>query len=120
MPSYKWVLHKGKRILYADIASQKTEELLDIIARVKVEIEKEPPGSVLAVCDVKGGRQNTEMNQTLKEFTKEIDPYVKMIAIVGLEGLQTIVFNGLLMFTRTKKVTSKSSEQEAFDYLAGL
>jgi len=120
MPSYKWVHHKGKRILYADIASQKTEELTDIIAQLKGEIVKEPPGSVLAVCEVKGGRQNADMNQALKEFTKEIDPYIKMIAIVGLEGLQTIVFNGLLMFTRTKKVISKNTEPEAFDYLAGL
>ncbi len=120
MPSYKWIVHKSKKILYADIASQKTEDLLDIIARLKAEIEKEPPGSVLAVCQVKGGRQNSEMNQALKDFTKEIDSQVKMIAIVGLEGLQTIVFNGLLMFTRSKKVTSKSSEQEAFDFLAGL
>jgi hypothetical protein len=35
MPSYQWIQHKGKRILYMDIASQTTEEFMDIIERIK-------------------------------------------------------------------------------------
>lgn len=120
MPSLKWVLHNGKRILYADIASQKTEELLDIVARLKVEIEKEPPGSVLSICQVKGGKTNSEINAALKDFIKYIDPYIKMIVVVGLEGLQKILYNSILMLTRTKKLTVKDSEREALDFIAGL
>jgi hypothetical protein len=118
MPSLKWILHKGKRILYTDIASQKTEELLDIVARLKVEIEKEPPNSVICLCNVKGGRTNTEINQTLKEFVKYADQYVKIIAVIGLEGLQKILYNSVLMFSRSKKLTIKNSEEEALDWLA--
>ena len=120
MPSMKWVFHKGKKILYADIASQKTEELLDIVARLKAEIEKEPLGSVLTVCEVKGGKTNSEINAALKDFVKYIDPYMKMIVVVGLEGLQKILYNSILMFTRTKKMTLKDTEEEALDFLAGL
>ena len=47
MPSLQWIRHKDKRILYTDIASQRTEELLDIIERLRLVIEKEPPNSVL-------------------------------------------------------------------------
>jgi hypothetical protein len=62
MPSLKWILHKGKKIIYTDIASQKTEELLDILKRLKAEIEKEPPDSVLILCEVTGGKTSTEIN----------------------------------------------------------
>lgn len=120
MPSLKWVLHKGKRILYADIASQHDEELLDIVARLKLEIEREPLESVLAVCEVRGGKTSSVINKALKEFVKYIDPYIKTIAVVGLEGLQKILYNSVLMFTRTKKLTIKNSEEEALDWLAGL
>ena len=118
MPSFQWIQHKGKRILYTDIASQNTEELLDIVKRLKAEIEKEPLNSVLCLCNVKGGKTNTEINQALKEFVKYVDPYMKMIIVIGLEGLQTIVFNGVLMFTRSKKLTIKNSKEEALDWLA--
>ena len=120
MPSLKWIQHKGKRILYMDIASQKTEELLDIVKRLKAEIEKEPLDSVLCLCEVTGGKTNNEINQALKEFVKYVDPYIKMITVIGLEGLQMIVFNAVLMFTRTKKLTKKTSKEEALDWLAEL
>jgi hypothetical protein len=119
MPSLQWIQHKSKRILYTDIASQKTEELLDIVKRLKAEIEKEPPDSVLCLCNVKDGKTNTEINNALKEFVKYVDPYMKMITVIGLAGLQTIVFNGVLMFTRSKKLSIKSSKEEALDWLAG-
>ena len=118
MPSLKWILHNGKRILYTDIASQKTEELLDIVKRLKVEIENEPLNSVLCLCNVTGGKTNTEINQALKEFVKYADPYMKMITVIGLAGLQTIVFNAVLMFTRSKKLSIKNSREDALDWLA--
>ena len=118
MPSLKWIQHNGKRILYTDIASQQTEELLDIVKRLKAEIGKEPPDSVLCLCEVTGGKTNTEINQALKEFVKYTDPYMKMITVIGLAGLQTILFNAVLMFTRSKKLTTKNSREEALDWLA--
>jgi hypothetical protein len=120
MPSFKWVVHKGTRILCSDIASQKTEELLDIIEKLKKEIEKEPLGSVLSVCRVEGGKTNSEINKEIKDFVKYIDPYMKMTAVIGLAGLQQIVFNSVIMFSRTKKLASKDSEEKALDFLAGL
>ena len=118
MPSLKWIQHNGKRILYTDIASQKTEELLDIVKRLKAEIGNEPLNSVLCLCEVTGGKTNTEINQALKEFVKYADQYTKMTTVIRLAGLQTILFNAVLMFTRSKKLTTKNSREEALDWLA--
>jgi hypothetical protein len=117
MPSFEWISHKGKRILYTDIASQKTEELLDIVERVKPEFAKEPLNSVLCICNVTGGKINTEINKAVKELEKYIDPYTKITAVIGLEGLQKILFNSVLMFTKSKKLTTKNSKEEALDWL---
>jgi hypothetical protein len=118
MPSFQWMQHNGKKILYADIASQKTEELLDIVARIKPVVEIEPLNSIACVCSVKGGKVNTEMVQTLKEFAKYIDPYIKIVVIIGVEGLQTIIFNSVLMFTRSKKIFLKETKEEALDWIS--
>jgi hypothetical protein len=118
MPSLKWIQHKGKRILYTDIASQNTEELLDIVERTKKEFANEPLNSVLCLCNVEGGKINTEINQGVKGLVKFIDPYSKSIAVIGLEGLQKILFNSVLMFTKSKKLSTKNSREEALDYLA--
>jgi hypothetical protein len=42
---------------------------------------------------------------------------MKMITVIGLAGLQTILFNAVLMFTRSKKLTTKNSREEALDWL---
>ncbi len=120
MPSLKWVDYQSKKILYTDIASKNTEELLNISERIRREVGKEPMGSVRLLCNVKDGKINSEINEELKHLLSFIDPYVKMIAVVGLGGLQTIVFNSLLMFTHTKKLISKKSEEEAMNFLSGL
>jgi hypothetical protein len=120
MPSFKWITHNDKKILYIDIASQNTNELMDISGRIKKEVNKQPADSVRIVCNVKDGKTNNEINEELKALVKYIDPFVKMIVVTGMGGLQNIVFSGLLMFTKTKKLTSKSSEKEAMDFLAGL
>ena len=117
MPSYQWIQNKGKRIFYMDIASQKTEELLDIVKRLKAEIEKEPLNSVLSLCNVKGGKTNNEINQALKEFVKYVDPYTKMVTVIGLEGLKTIIFNAIVMFTGNRSLVLKNSKEEALDWL---
>ena len=114
----EWIEHKGKKILYTNIASQKTEELLDIVDRLRQVIEREPPNSVLCICDVTDGKTNPQMIQALKEFAVYIDPYMKTIVLLGIEGLKTILFNSVLMFTRSKKIFLKNSKEEALDWLA--
>jgi hypothetical protein len=96
MPGYQWIEHKNKRILYMDIASQTTEELTDIIERIKLVIVREPLESVLC----------------------QYERHTKMIALLGVEGLQKVLYNGVLMFTRSKKILLKNSRKEALDWLA--
>ena len=120
MPNFEWITHRNTRILYMDIASQKTQDLRDIIARLTPVIEKEPANSILAVVNTTGGRFDKEVSQILKEFTEHNKPYMRMTAIVGVEGLQKVIYNAILMFTQRKNLILKKSREEALDWLAGV
>jgi hypothetical protein len=117
MPGYQWIQYKGKKILYMDIASKTTEEFIDIIERLKKVVVNEPPKSILCLISVKGGKFNNEISQTIKEFAKYCEPYVKVSASIGVEGLMKIVHNAVVMFTGNKSIVLKNSKEEALDWL---
>lgn len=117
MKSCEWLQHKGKKILYMKIASQSTEELQDRIESIKPVVAKEPPHSILCVCDVINGKFNPEMTQMLKEFTKYNEPYIKMTALIGVEGLKKVIYNAVLMFNKRKNLVLKDTKQQALDWL---
>lgn len=100
-----------------DIASQTTEEFIDITERIKKVVVKEPPKSIYGLIYVKDGKFNNEINQTIKEFAKYCDPYVKVVASVGVEGLMKIVHNAVIMFTGNKSIVLKKTKEEALDWL---
>jgi hypothetical protein len=118
MNSYEWIQHKGKNILYMKIASETTEELKERIENIKPVVAKEPPHSILCIADVTNGKFNPEMTQMLKEFTKHNEPYIKMTALVGVEGLKKIIYNAVLTFTKRKNLILKDSKQQALDWLS--
>ena len=117
MPSYQWIQHKGKRILYMDIASQTTEEFMDIIERIKKIVVNEPPKSILCLINVKGGKFNNEISQAIKEFAQYCEPYVKVSASIGVEGLMKIIHNAVVMFTGNKSIVLKKTKEDALDWL---
>ena len=43
---------------------------------------------------------------------------MKIVVLLGIEGLKTILFNSVLMVTRSKKLVLKNSKEEALDWLA--
>ena len=117
MPGYKWMEHKGKRIFYMDLGTQKPEELKEVTSQIELLFEKEPPKSVLCLCNVEGIAIKPEMIQNLKNFTRHNEPYMKMTAILGVEGLKLIIFNSLLAFTRRKNLILHESREKALEWL---
>ena len=117
MPSYKWMEHKGKRIFFMDLGTDKPEDLKATTTQIEKIFEKEPPKSILSLCNVEGITIKPEMVQILKDFTKHNEPYVKMTAILGVDGLRLIIFNSLLAFTRRKNLVLKNSRDTALEWL---
>jgi hypothetical protein len=118
MPTYEWILHKDKRILYMDISHKDAEDLRDRIATLEPIVEKEPPLSILCLLNIEGGVISSEIAKILKDFAKHNEPYMKMSAVIGMERLQHIIFKTVRMLTDRKNMVIKNSKQEALDWLS--
>jgi hypothetical protein len=117
MAVYEWITHQGKRILYMNLAIKTLEELKERIKIMKPVIEKEPPKSVLCIVDVKDANFSPEITQMIKDFAKGNEPYIKVTACIGVEGLKHVIFTGVLAFTKRKNLVLKKSRPEALDWL---
>lgn len=117
MAFYEWIDHKGKRIFYMNLAVKNADDLRERIKVMKPAIEKEPPKSVLCLADVKDGNFSPEITQMIKDFAKSNEPYIKVTACVGVEGLKEVIFTGVLVFTKRKNLVLKKTRQEALDWL---
>jgi len=117
MKSCEWIQHKGKNILYMKIASETAEELKERLESIKPVVVKEPPKSILCIADVINGKFNPEMTQMLKDFTKHNEPYIKMTALIGVEGLKKVIYSGVLLFTGRKNLILKDTKEQAMDWL---
>ena len=102
-----------------DLGTDNPEELKKITSQIELDIEKEPPKSTICICNLKDVtiRLRPEIAQILKDFTKHNEPYMKMTAVIGVEGLKQIIFNSFLDWARRKNLVLKNSEEEALEWL---
>ncbi len=94
--------YKGKVIVCVDVTDleiQRKSEFHSILAQAGERIRKNSPKSQLIITNVKGTRFDKEMAEYMKEYAKGNNPYVKASAVVGLEGLQKIIFTAIRTFT---------------------
>ncbi len=73
--------------------------------------------SLLTLTNVKEMHFSNEIRDAFKEFIKGNKPYVKAGAVIGLNGLQQIIYNGLMKMTG-REIKSFRNEMEAKDWLA--
>ena len=118
MPSINFITHKGVRIVYQDLSYSKPDEILDHIERAKTLVAIQPKNSALVLINVKGASFNLSVSNALREFAKTNGPYVKYSAVYGVEGLQEVIFKGILTFTGRKNIILVKSLEEGKDFLA--
>ena len=118
MPSISFITHKGVRIVYQDLSYSKPDEILDHIKRARALVSIQPKHSALVLINVKGAGFNLSVSNSLREFAKTNAPYVKYSAVYGVEGLQEVIFKGVLTFTGRKNIVLVKSLEEGKDFLA--
>ena len=112
--------YKGKLIVCVDVTDleiQRKSEFQSILAKAGEKIRKNSPKSQLIITNVKGTRFDKEMAECMKDYAKGNNPYVKASAVVGLEGLQKIIFTAIRTFTGRDFHIAESME-EAQEWLA--
>ena len=118
MPNYQIINHKGKTIFHMDFSNLKNiEDINNIISDSATHIRNQSAKSLLTLTKINGMHFSSEIKELFSHFIKGNKPYVKAGAVVGLSGLQQIVYNGLMKVTG-RDIKSFSTVENAKDWLA--
>lgn len=119
-----WQKHKNKEILLGDYSNIKSqEEYVKIIRQAAAKSIKEiktryenPDHAVLMLIDIRDSIIGTETLSIFKENAKKIKPYIKKVAVLGVNGVRKILLESIVWFSGLKAKPFDSPE-EAKDWL---
>jgi hypothetical protein len=112
--------YKGKVIFMMDFSNLKDKnEIQELISESIIFIRSQPRGSLLTFTNLSGMFFNNEVRDLFTNFLKGNKPYIKGGAVVGLNGLQQIVYNGLMKLTG-RDIKSFSNDLSAKEWLVGM
>ena len=117
MAGAQWITHKGGRIFLIDFSRSGIGEINATIAQAKPLIAKAPPLSILCLVDTTGSKFDIQISKAIQNFSEHNKPYMKMTALVGVEGLQKVIYFAVLTFTKRTNIVLKNSREEALDWL---
>ncbi len=113
------ITHKGKEVLLMDFTNTPDKEaVLKTVEDVKVLAEtRKPDMSTLGIVDISGSPYDSDIIKALKEMALHNKPYMKVSAIVGATGIKEALLKAILMFSGRKNLVTKSTRDEALDWL---
>lgn len=114
---FRYVEHRGKRILLADVSNCTHEQLLDWIKTVPQYVTKQPEHSVLLLGDFTGTHFSKEAIEQLKIAAVFDRPHVAKAAWVLNDNLHKVLLDSIRAFS-AREIPVFSTREEAMDYLA--
>jgi predicted molibdopterin-dependent oxidoreductase YjgC len=94
--------YKGKTIFLMDVSHLRLNERADfkkIVEHAKAAIQVQPHKSVLIITDVTDTKFDREIVESFKDYAKHNNPFIKASALVGLSGMQKVIFYAVKTFT---------------------
>jgi hypothetical protein len=113
----RFITHRGKRVLAIDYSHCDVPMLKAVAEEMHRVIAREPLNSVLTLTDVGGTGFDQESVEYLKSKVAANAPYVRRAAVIGISGLQRLIYEAVKLFTK-RSIPHFSSRAEALDYLA--
>ena len=110
--------HKGRRIVFMDLSNiTDPSTAFPLLDKNHQLVSAEPQGSVLTLTYVANAHFNREITGALTELVKKNKPWVKAGAIVGITGLQRVLYITVTQLTGRRLPTFDTIEA-AKDWLA--
>jgi hypothetical protein len=113
----QFMQHKGKVILFINLAGCSAAEVHPVIEAAKAATETRRAGTVLTLTDVTGTGFDSAVAAAMKDLVMHHKPYVAAAAVVGISGLKQIIFNAVMRFSG-RHLHAFESLEEAKDWLA--
>jgi uncharacterized protein related to proFAR isomerase len=114
------IKHRGKTVYYSDYTGMKDEAALDTIRSHYNQHRKfidAGATDMLFLTNVENAVADRAIMKLFKETTQKNASHTKRSAVIGVEGIQKVLLNGVI---RASGMNTKafSSREEALDWLA--
>lgn len=119
MERIRKVIHKGKNILVVDVSHCLPAETIQVMPAAKKIVAGFPPKSGLILTVVTGATYNKEVAEAIKDFSSHNTPYIKGSAVVGIQGIQSVLLQTVIFLTH-RDIKVFDTEEKALDYLASV
>jgi hypothetical protein len=117
MQRVQQIKHNGKMIFFMDFSDLISESEIKEVVRESIGfIRIQSTESLLTLTIISGMHFSSKIKDIFNDFIAGNKPYVKAGAVVGLSGLQTIVYNGLMKVTG-RNIKSFQTQEAAKDWL---
>jgi hypothetical protein len=113
----RFIEHQGKRVLFINYSHCDVAMLKAVAEEGHRVIAREQPNSVLTLNDVTGTTFDKESVAVLQNKVAGNAPYVLRAAVIGISGLQRLIYEGVQAFSR-RRIPHFESRQEALNWLA--
>ena len=111
-----FIEHGGHRVLFLNYSGCNGAILKMAAEEGNRVISREPPNSVLTLTDVTGMSFDQESVTALKAMVAANAPYVKRAAVIGISGLQSLIYDAVQAFSK-RKIPHFPTRQQALDWL---
>jgi hypothetical protein len=112
----RFIEHEGRRVLFINYSHCDVAMLKAVAEEGHRVIAGEQPESVLTLNDVTGTTFDKESVAVLQEMVAANAPYVRRAAVVGISGLQRLIYEGVQAFSR-RRIPAFETRQEALAWL---
>lgn len=112
----QFITHRGKRVLSIDYSNCDAALMSAVAEEGHRVIARERLNSVLTLNDLTGAGFDQATVETLKSNVAANAPYVKRAAVIGISGLQRLIYEAVKFFTK-RSLPLFGTKQEALEYL---
>ncbi|MBZ5507501.1 MAG: hypothetical protein LAO78_18735 [Acidobacteriia bacterium] len=112
----RFIEHQGRRVLFVNYSHCDVAMLKAVAEEGHRVIAREQPNSVLTLNDVTGTNFDKESVAVLQAMVAGNAPYVRRAAVIGISGLQRLIYEGVQAFSR-RRIPLFESRQQALDWL---
>jgi hypothetical protein len=113
----RFIEHHGKRVLFINYSHCDVAMLKAVAEEGHRVIAQEPPNTVLTLNDVTGTTFDKESVAVLQAKVAANAPYVRKAAVIGINGLQRLIYESVQAFSK-RRLPLFESRREALAWLA--
>ena len=112
----RFIEHAGKRVLFINYSHCDVAMLKAVAEEGHRVIAREPLNSVMTLNDVAGTTFDKESVAVLQAKVAANAPHVRRAAVIGISGLQRLIYEGVQAFSR-RRIPHFETRQEALNWL---